>query len=99
MAIAMKPHTLLAHRAALANALHQPHVPPDSSGTDRGSQRRTRKAIDAYRELAGTAGADVAFVGQQLLGLSANLCYGGLPADSAAAAGAAADLRSARVTS
>jgi hypothetical protein len=84
-----RPSHLAGSSGGAGYALHQHTFRLIRVGRIEEASAATRKAIEAYRERAGTAGADVAFVGQQLLGLSANLCYGGLHADSAAAAGAA----------
>jgi hypothetical protein len=49
-------------------------------------------AIQAYRHVAATAGADVAGVGSSLTAFSVELASGGLSTESVAAAQAAADL-------
>jgi hypothetical protein len=83
---------LLAHRQQLASALHMHTVRLMAAGQAAEASAASRRAIEAYREVAGTAGADVVEVSQQLLGLSSDLTNGGLHADSAAAAQAAAEV-------
>jgi hypothetical protein len=83
------PHTLLAHRAALANALHMHTFRLMQAGQIEEARAASRRTIEAYREVAGTAGADVAEVARQLLVFSSDLSQGQLLVESAVAAEAA----------
>jgi hypothetical protein len=83
------PHALLAHRSTHAQALHiliRRHL---ADGHPERARPVAGEAIQAYRQIAVTAGADVAGVARGLIVLSRELGAAGLDAESAAAEAAA----------
>jgi hypothetical protein len=86
------PQALLTHRQVLAQALHVLVQHLIAAGRIDQAHGAALEAIQAYREVAATPGADVAGVGSSLLSFSSYLASAGLHPESIAAAQASADL-------
>jgi hypothetical protein len=90
---AIRGEALFGHRRSLAQALHTRFRRHIAEGNSDEARTTAREAIEAYRQIAATPGADVSGVASGLTVLSRELGAAGLQAESTAAAQAAADVQ------